>query len=125
MIFKNIKLKENEKPEGCKTEEEIWGRRGFSVIDLEIPCPLPIFKKEDYFIVNKALLLLPEIEREAVILKFWSRLDTAGIARVLKIRTSTVTPLLCQAYTRLKRVCLENPSFSRFETIAFPVSVSA
>jgi DNA-directed RNA polymerase specialized sigma24 family protein len=99
-----------------RKEERVWGRAGFAVIEPEAAGTgrlVPLFSEKDYSIVQRALLRLPVIEREVIVMRFYRHYDLISIAERLGMQLSAVEAYLDRAYETLKVNCLGHPGFSR------------
>jgi len=80
------------------------------------------FTEEDHSIVKKALLSIPENEQRIVFLYFWKDQKKDEIAEKMQITLEQVERILGSSYERLRKLCLNNPKFSRairkFQTAA-------
>lgn len=72
-----------------------------------------LFTEEDHEIIRRALLSIPEREKQVVTLHFWKRRKKRQIAHALGIPVERVDQILESAFVRLRALCLENPKFSR------------
>ena len=115
IAYRLIERKAAPTPEEQK-EERVWGRAGFGIIEPEAGNHgrlLPLFTEKDYSIIQRALLRLPTVEREVVVMRFYRRYDLMSIADRLGMRLNAVEACLERAYATLKSNCLGHPDFSR------------
>ncbi len=72
-----------------------------------------IFTDTDYLIARQAVAKLSGHEHSVVMLRFWENQSMAKIADFLDLTLREVERHLNKALARLKKICAENPEFSK------------
>lgn len=76
-----------------------------------------IFSEEDYNCLHRVMSNLSEREFTAVLLRFWCSSDIESIALVLDMTWDEADTLLEDSLKKLKRECLEQPTFNRNNSV--------
>jgi len=73
----------------------------------------PLFKTIDYLTVRRAIDELPLIEKLVIEMRFFHNYSISEIARYLRIGWDDADSLIQSVLPILRRICLNDPCFSR------------
>lgn len=73
------------------------------------------FSKIDQDIIRAYVRKLPQIQRKALILRYWKGMPIDEVSRTLKLKISEVEKIIAQSQECLKADCLKNSLFKTVE----------